>query len=601
MADVYLTPPDISIRDTQLVLAFLNRAQTPREIAERVEVPNEPDVGVKLAQRILNARAQHNGVFDNLAQVRAVPLIGPERFTEIVTCITGKSALEILLANQRGNLTAESLGVAQQLDTLRQQMDDLQQFDPRRYRIELRALDSTPYLGEIVTLKLRVVDRVRNVSQANMPITLETNWGYLRHSRNYRVQNGAVITARTDADGELTCDLHTPTVEPLTLDQQNELSNALAKLGNAKLLPADMADGFQFLARLYQHPLNRDLRAAIDIHYKSRQSRLHETLNHQAPLHGWVYEQALVRCHLHPHDENERATVLSIAALPLEYRDWLLPWYQLLKEDLDAQSGLDKTLEQTLQFSENELGLTSHVLANLQTFVAAQNGLVAEHAAQQVSQDVVTRFATQNLGRLSSNTRTTLLTLIKEAPATLKSGSAGQIAVANQVAVEVGRKAGVFDFAGTLAGVTGQLGQLQTQVSSMNTRVSNVESATANINFSQLQADLNNFNTNYAAFNQDYTDFSQNYSSFQSDYSTFNSNISGFNNQFATFNTNLQGFNQGLAGFNQSLTNFNQTKDQLVLNVTNGVNAALRTLESNSTTRVTIQPIANVNLTGRVP
>lgn len=600
MADIYLAPKDVNTRDAQLVLTFLNSAQTAQEIANRVEIPGELDIGVKLGERLLNARTELDGAFENLEQIYAVPLIGPERFTEIVLTLTGKTALQILTAGGRNNLTAEVLNVTAQLDTLRQLMKDLQQFDQRRYRIEFKAVDKTSYLGEIITLKLRVVDRASNVTQANMPVTLETNWGHLRYAKGYRVLSGSVISARTGVDGQLTCQLYTPTSEPLTESQQNELSNALAKLSNDALVPADIEAGFQYLTSLYQHPLNRDFRAAIDIHYKSRQTRLVDTVNRSAALYGWNYEQALLRVYLHPYEETEKSTVLAMAALPLEYRDWLVPWYQIYKDGLSRKGELNTALKLALNYSANERGLASQMLANMQTFIAQQNGLIGERAAQQVSQEVVTDFITDNLANLSDNSQTTLLTLLREAPSSMKAGSAGQIGVANQVAVEVGRKEGIFD-------VTGQLGQLQSDITGINSRVSTMETATANVNFSQLSADITAFNNNYSAFLNNYNTFNQNFSSFRTNYDNFVGSFNSFeaqlthfdivlNERSAEFDTRFAQFDSDLQSFSQTVDNFNKTKNQLVANVTEGVNAALHTLEATNPTRVTIKPIENVNL-----
>jgi hypothetical protein len=70
-------------------LAFLNAAQTASEIADRVEFPGEPDVGIRVAQRILDRRDQL-GSFANLRQVADVRQVGPERFTEIVVALVGR-------------------------------------------------------------------------------------------------------------------------------------------------------------------------------------------------------------------------------------------------------------------------------------------------------------------------------------------------------------------------------------------------------------------------------------------------------------------------------------------------------------------------------
>lgn len=586
MPDIYLVPKDVPPRDSQLVLAFLNRVRTAQEIANRVAIRGEPDIGPKLGQRLLNARMELNNVFENLDQIYAVPLIGPERFTEIVTTISGKTALEILSTGRQDNFATEMLYASQQLDSLRQAIKDLQKFDQNRYRIEFKAADKTPYLGEIITLKMRVVDRISNVSQANMPVTLETNWGYLRYAKGYRVLSGSVISARTGVDGQLICQLYTPTSEPLTEHQQSELSNGLAKLGNEALLPADAESGFRHLSSLYQHPLNRDLRAAIDIHYKSRQARLVDTVNRSAAMYGWSYEQALVRVYLHPFEETEKSTVLAMAALPVEYRDWLIPWYQVYKDTLSRKGELHTALERALSYSEDERGLASQMLANMQTFIAEQNGLIGERAAQQVSQEVVTGFITDKLADLSDNSQTTLLTLLREAPHSMKAGSAGQIGVASQVAVEVGRKEGVFE-------MSGQLGLLQSDVTAINSRVATMETDTANINFSQLTDDLAVFNQNYPTFLTNYTNFADNFDGFSLQLTQFDAKLSESN---VKLDTSLAKFDSDLISFRQSVDDFNKTKDRLVTNVTEGVNAALKTLESTSPTPVTIKPIENVKL-----
>jgi hypothetical protein len=83
----HLHPEDVSSEDARFVLDKLNAARTAGEIADAVEIPFERDVGVGIAQRILDRRRELGGFFTNLHEVRAVPLVGPERFTEILTAI----------------------------------------------------------------------------------------------------------------------------------------------------------------------------------------------------------------------------------------------------------------------------------------------------------------------------------------------------------------------------------------------------------------------------------------------------------------------------------------------------------------------------------
>jgi len=84
----YLRPEDVRPEHAQEILNFLNSAETAEQIATAVEIPGEPDVGVRIAQRILDRRGQR-GTFTDLRQVADVSLVGRERFTEIVTTLSG--------------------------------------------------------------------------------------------------------------------------------------------------------------------------------------------------------------------------------------------------------------------------------------------------------------------------------------------------------------------------------------------------------------------------------------------------------------------------------------------------------------------------------
>jgi hypothetical protein len=78
----YLQPWEVDDIAVENVLDFLNRATTPEEIADAVEIPDERDVGLDTARRILKARPTYG--FSSLNEVADVPQVGRERFTEIV-------------------------------------------------------------------------------------------------------------------------------------------------------------------------------------------------------------------------------------------------------------------------------------------------------------------------------------------------------------------------------------------------------------------------------------------------------------------------------------------------------------------------------------
>lgn len=88
MSEVILKPTDISPIQAKNVIAFLNNAKTADEIAAAVEIDNETDVGITVAQRIVDVRNKLGG-FTHIDQLSNVPGVGQERFSEIVTCLGG--------------------------------------------------------------------------------------------------------------------------------------------------------------------------------------------------------------------------------------------------------------------------------------------------------------------------------------------------------------------------------------------------------------------------------------------------------------------------------------------------------------------------------
>lgn len=84
-----LKPKDVTRKEAEKVLAFLNAARTSDDIARAVEIPGERDVGSKVAQNILDER-DRIGRFTDLEQVFAVKHVGQERFADIVDSLKDK-------------------------------------------------------------------------------------------------------------------------------------------------------------------------------------------------------------------------------------------------------------------------------------------------------------------------------------------------------------------------------------------------------------------------------------------------------------------------------------------------------------------------------
>jgi hypothetical protein len=89
MNKLILRPVDVKTEKAAKILMILNNAKTAQEIADTVELPNERDVGIKVAEKILEKRMEL-GAFASLEQIAKVPQVGPERFTAIVKSLSDR-------------------------------------------------------------------------------------------------------------------------------------------------------------------------------------------------------------------------------------------------------------------------------------------------------------------------------------------------------------------------------------------------------------------------------------------------------------------------------------------------------------------------------
>jgi len=83
---VYLNPSDISENEENSILDFMNSVKSEKDIVKTIEIPQELDVGKRIAKRIIQERKK-KGYFKALDEIYNIPYIGPERFTEIVLAL----------------------------------------------------------------------------------------------------------------------------------------------------------------------------------------------------------------------------------------------------------------------------------------------------------------------------------------------------------------------------------------------------------------------------------------------------------------------------------------------------------------------------------
>jgi hypothetical protein len=237
---VYLDPGDVAAADARRVIDALNAATTARQLDVAIEFPGEPDIGVRLGQRLLDRRDELGG-FTDLQQVRDVPLIGPERFTEIVVALSGRSVFELLGLAGAGGAVAPQPTAA----------------------VDLTVHQQGPYLGQLTTAVVTVT--VDGRRRPGLEVLLTAGIGRLRAVTAGRVVEGAAITVVSAQDGTARATWSPHVEPPLPPEARAALTDALGVLAPAAPTPGATLDGLRSLVSAYRWEPNAELRRAVDV------------------------------------------------------------------------------------------------------------------------------------------------------------------------------------------------------------------------------------------------------------------------------------------------------------------------------------------------
>ena len=106
-----IDPKTVSEGTSKKVLSFLNAARSAEEIATAIEIEGERDIGIKIAESLLDRRARLGG-FENLDQVAATPQVGEARFSQIVKTLEGRKETSTTYVIEGQVKTAEKIDFA---------------------------------------------------------------------------------------------------------------------------------------------------------------------------------------------------------------------------------------------------------------------------------------------------------------------------------------------------------------------------------------------------------------------------------------------------------------------------------------------------------
>jgi hypothetical protein len=397
-----LKPEDVTPAQAAAVLRFLNGAQTTQEIAAAVELPNEKDVGDKLAGRILAYRKK-NGPFTTIGQLLDVPQIGPARFTQIVLSLTR----QVQEPNPPTPVDVSYQALLDEVRALRAALGA----GGARWTASLRAAATSLFLGQQTKVEATVLD-ARAMPQAGVPVTFTCTAGELFADDGADILQGQSVVARTDLQGTASVLLRSPSVEGMTRDQRRALETALRDLPPTAKVPSEMAGQLTELARQYRWDINVQLREAIDVLAETFQQRL-SAINFVDPMASFSVLDSTVVAYAQRagavDEPAERTSVDAVAALNLRYKNWLGAWYAAYLGILESQSKLTSDLQVVKRSGKSAADMLAEIRDRVCRFVRKEPGLAGEHVGQQMAERTLQGFVADGLPNFPIEDTSTLI------------------------------------------------------------------------------------------------------------------------------------------------------------------------------------------------
>ncbi|MGD8543276.1 MAG: hypothetical protein PVI39_13355, partial [Desulfobacteraceae bacterium] len=499
----------------------------------------------------LERRAALGGAFANLQQVRAVPLVGPERFTEIVTALTGR--------RPPGAAAPQGDALLAELRELRAAVAALQAAAPTGLRVSLHGLREMGFLGQPLPLLVTVSDAASGKPQPHAALTLTTSWGDLQSFAGFGMQFGPVLSLRTNPLGEARMTLRTPTCEALTGAQQAALETALRGLDPAAATPAATLAGLQNMAAAYGLERNSELRGAVDIYFQTWRERVSDTVNTRALLNTWQFHDALVTALVHPEDEG--TMIAAAAACRVRLKDWVGPWFQAYAGLISQKNGLGGEFERIQNGETDKDVLLERLLSSVHGYVAGQRGRAGEVVGQKVAERTIRHFMATRLPKLPLDTQLTLMPTLDIAHRNVGAAGMGTLATVSRATTNlkktVDRRVGQIGVSGVLAerlaGIEARLGKNEIDYGTFRR---DYEQFTAQVE--GFRAELGTFTSRYNDFSSRYATFNNNYTIFSRDYQTFSTNYTRFSQEYTAFNRDYGAFGRNFADFNQNYGRFSE-------------------------------------------
>jgi hypothetical protein len=394
MAEHYLLPEDVSPEYAKQVLDFLNQARSARVIAEAVEFPHERDVGIRVAQRIINRRNELNG-FRTLDDLYAVPYVGPERFTEIVVSLSGARP-------PRG----DSSVTPSELADLRRSIDALRAMLQPAVQARLWSVQETIWLGQNATVLVQLND-AGGRALIDQPVTVTTSWGELSAPSGVEVISSNAVVTRTNDAGMAELRLRPRFQAPLAEAQRLALELAAGQLPLTAPWPTAASVQLSDLVARYRGPGSDDLREAVDAAFREYAASIEQAQYRGEALAQWAQLPVSIVCFVHDDGDERGHRHLALATHTLIVRDWLPAFLVTFEHDAAVDKGLAGELRRAPRDTTDPNVFLNDVFVSVQSFLNTERGGLGQAIRTRAAQDELRQFLQTDVGGLPPQVKLT--------------------------------------------------------------------------------------------------------------------------------------------------------------------------------------------------
>lgn len=469
----------------------------------------------------------------------------------------------------------------EELRVLQQQVAALQQAAARRHRIGVTVVQPQPWLGQAVTLVVRVADETGTQPRVDLPLLLTTTWGRLRVADGYTLQEGGSLVARTDLQGVVTATLVPPLTDQLGEPEQRALETHLGQLDATAPTPQTISAALTGFVQQYQQATEQPLRAAVDFYFQRFYQPQLATLAAVDWLQSWRYQPASVVV-LAPEAGAATpdamtplmATVQGAAMVTLRFTEWLGAWLQTYISLATANEGLRRQFETLKTLTSQPEELVAATTELVQAAVRNRAGYTGEQIEQQVVYGVVTALLDQNIHELPVSTRVKLLTGLPPATGAVRT-------LGSRAGADLRQSA--FDLKQELTqNVESKVGQLNQAQGVLTNRITGVEGTVGGLQITfQGKADRSELTTLQGQF----AELGKGAQTLATRLDKLNERTEAFQVQFGKLQNDVGRFDTVLGKFQVDLRDIQEElKRRPGLNVIQELQASLATLTSTLTT-----------------